>query len=63
MVELFIREKYLEITQMYNHKTYIFVNQAIYKRWKTLELLKISVPLKYSQNAHESSNSIPSNLS
>lgn len=48
MVELFIREKHLEITQMHNNRTHIFINQATHKRWKIQELLKISVPLKCS---------------
>lgn len=48
MVELFIREKHLEITQMHNNRTHIFINQATHKRWKMQEFLKISVPLKCS---------------
>lgn len=48
MVESFIREKHLDIAQTYNSKTCIFVSQATYKRWKSLELLKISMPLKCS---------------
>lgn len=48
MVESLIREKHLDIARMYNNKTCIFVSQATYKRWKSLELLKISMPLKCS---------------
>ena len=48
MIESFIREKRLDIAQTYNNKTCIFVSQATYKRWKSLELLKISMPLKCS---------------